>query len=153
MTLLVGPIASGKSTYARKLAQQGALVVCDDAIVLAVHGGNYGLYADALKPLYTSVENAIISHAALAGRDVVIDRGCRNRATRARFLRAGVSLGYEVVARVFPWRQHGDHVRDRYESDPRGLSLSDWSRIHSAHAREYEPVGDDENFAEIVSHE
>ena len=39
--VLVGPIASGKSTYAQKMAvERGALIVNDDSIVTAIQGEN-----------------------------------------------------------------------------------------------------------------
>ena len=52
LELLVGPIASGKSTYSNKAAKEGAIIVNDDAIVTALHGGDHTLYDKALKPRF-----------------------------------------------------------------------------------------------------
>jgi len=60
LDILVGPMASGKSTYCSKAAKQGAIIVCDDDITMMVHGGNYGLYTIELIPLYKAIENSII---------------------------------------------------------------------------------------------
>ena len=72
--ILVGFIASGKSTYSKHRASQGAIVINDDAIVNAVHSNIYELYDKNLKPLYKAVENTILEMALALNRDVVIDR-------------------------------------------------------------------------------
>jgi len=41
IVVLIGCIASGKSTYARKLARKGWVVINDDDIVKLVHGRDY----------------------------------------------------------------------------------------------------------------
>jgi len=50
--ILVGMIASGKSTYSKHAARLGFIVVNDDAIVNAVHGEDYTLYDKKLKLLW-----------------------------------------------------------------------------------------------------
>jgi hypothetical protein len=40
MQILVGPIASGKSTFARKRATEGALIINDDALAAILHAGD-----------------------------------------------------------------------------------------------------------------
>jgi len=145
MTLLVGPIASGKSTYARTRARQdGALIVCDDALVLAVHGGDYSLYSARRKALYVALETAIITHARATGTDVVIDRGCRTVAQRARFASLGRSLGFAVDAVLFPWETPDVHALRRFNHDPRGLSLAKWQEVARAHHAEFQPLTADE---------
>ena len=140
MILLVGPIASGKSTYARERALGGALVVNDDSLVTSVHGGWYGGYATGLKPLYVTLETAIITHAAGSGRDVVIDRGCRNKATRARFAALGRSLGFTIYAKEFPWEAAEVHATRRFAHDPRGLTWDRWFEVANQHEMTFEPV-------------
>ncbi len=144
MTLLVGPIASGKSTYAERRAREGALVVCDDALVLAVHGGVYALYTASHKPLYTALETAIITHARSTGADVVIDRGGRTRAQRTRFAALGRSLGFEVDAVLFEWGTPEIHARRRFDHNPRGLTLAKWEEVAIAHQAEFQPLTADE---------
>ncbi len=140
MEILVGPIASGKSTYARQRADAGALVVCDDEIVNLVHGGNYLLYDKALKPLYAAVEYAIVTAAATARRNIVIDTGGRTRDKRTRFAALGRSLGYEVKAVLFPWHDPEEHARRRFNSDPRGMTFDQWRRVAVEHERQFQPV-------------
>lgn len=145
MTLLVGGIACGKSTYAARRARDGALVVNDDAIVLLVHGGVYELHAAALKPLYVQIETAVITAAALTGRDVVIDRGCRSLGCRTRLASLGRSLGFRVGYVEFPWASPEEHADRRYRHDSRGLSAAKWLQIAHHHAATFDPVLPGEN--------
>lgn len=144
MTLLVGPIASGKSTYAEARAREGALTVCDDALVLAVHGGVYALYNEMDKPLYTALETAIITHARSTATDVVIDRGGRTKAQRTRFATLGRALGFEVDAVLFEWYVPWVHAERRFTHDPRGLTLEKWEDVAIRHQAEFQPLTADE---------
>jgi dephospho-CoA kinase len=75
--VLVGMIASGKSTYAKNAARRGVICVNDDAVVNLVHADDYTLYDKSLKILYKSIENHIISMALAMSRTVLVDRGLK----------------------------------------------------------------------------
>jgi predicted kinase len=139
--VLVGMIASGKSTYAREAARrQGAVIVNDDAIVQAVHGGDYSLYDKALKPLYKSVENHIAAVAVALGRDVVVDRGTNvSSAARRRWLGLASSLDCWAEAVVFGNAGPATHAGRRCEDDPRGHDYDYWLRVATAHDARWEP--------------
>lgn len=70
--VLCGMIASGKSTYCVKKAKEGYVIVNDDSIVNAVHGGVYALYDKSFKPLYKSIEDHILHTAVAMGKHVII---------------------------------------------------------------------------------
>lgn len=132
LEILVGPIASGKSTYSRTRAEQGAVIVNDDAIVQAVHAGDYSLYDKSLKPVYKAVENQILQTALTLGRTVVVDRPNCSRAMRRRFIGIAKSLGAHVTAIEFPREHPKVHAERRYESDSRGLVLNHWMGVSYA---------------------
>lgn len=140
--ILFGPIASGKSTYARKRAEEGAIIVNDDAIVTALHGGNYSLYRETLKPVYKAAQSAMISHALIDRQDVVVDTTARHRPTRDR-LRL-TALAFDTSSRLVIFRRgYFSGVEDgerRYEADPRGLTLEQWRDIGRRHAGTYDPL-------------
>ncbi len=149
--ILVGMIASGKSTYARKRAATGAVIVNDDAVVLAVHGGDYTLYDKALKPLYKSTEYQIASTALAMGRDVVIDRGVNvSRAARRRWLALAESLDLPVEATVFPNMGHMEHARRRAAADPRGQNVEWWRQAAMRHESEWEVPTQEEGFDSVT---
>lgn len=149
--ILIGPICSGKSTYTRKRAQQGAVIVSDDLIVSAVHAGDYRLYDKELKPLYKSIEMNLIAMAVSLGRDVVIDRAtCMRPECRRKYIGISSSLGEKVIAVVFPNQGPWVHARRRFESDSRGLDLDHWTKAAQRHESEYRPPSLDEGFDDIV---
>lgn len=136
--ILVGAIASGKSTYANKLAEEGWIIMNDDSIVNAVHNGNYTLYSDALKPLYKSVEDHILHTAVAMGKSVIIDRGLDiNSKSRARWIAIGHALDVDVRAVVFELFPPEVHARRRADADARGHSYDYWLMVSNKHASRY----------------
>ncbi len=120
LELLVGPIASGKSTYCRKAAAEGAIILNDDSIVTAIHGGDYTLYKEALKPLYKSIETAIVSTALAMGLRVVVDRPNHSRKMRRRFIGLAHSLDAKVQLVMFKREIPEVHGERRFKSDTSG---------------------------------
>jgi predicted kinase len=148
---LVGMIASGKSTYARNAAAAGAVVVNDDAVVAAVHGGDYRLYDKRLKPLYKATENAILAAALALGRDVVVDRGV-NVSVRSRRRWVGLATAFDAtpVCLVFAKREPAVHARRRCEDDPRGHDYDYWLRAAERHHADWESPTREEGFDDVL---
>lgn len=144
--VLVGPVSSGKSTYAANAARAGCLIVNDDSLVMSVHGGDYSLYDKSLKPIYKSVGQTILTHAAALGRSVVVDTGSRTRLTRARWVSLAKALDLPVVALQFQWEAPEVHAKRRAAADARGYDEAKWLEVARHHASVYQPVGTDEGF-------
>lgn len=146
--VICGPIGSGKSTWARKQAEEnGCIVANDDAIVTAIHGGSYGLYNKKYKPLYKGVEQNIISHAICLGLDVVVDRTNYSRKMRARYFSLARSLDCIPVLVLFEWPEPIVSAKARFNSDPRGLSFEVWLEAANRHYKYYqEPDSSLEDF-------
>lgn len=150
VTLLVGMIASGKDTFTRMLAERGTVVVNDDDIVKAVHGGNYALYNKKLKSLYKAVEATIILSALNEGHSVVINRPNYKLATRQRYLRIAATFDAPVVAVVFPKESPEVHARRRTDHDSRGYNYDYWVEVAKRHASEWQEPKLEEGFSNIV---
>lgn len=149
--ILIGTIASGKSMYCKRRASEGAVIINDDSIVLAVHGGNYLLYDKELKPLYKTIELAIFSSAALLKRDVIIDRGLSlTRESRLRWIGLAKSFDLPIHARVFEFASPYEHAKRRFKSNDRGLSLLVWWLVVLRHKRIYSPPLINEGFDAII---
>lgn len=137
--ILVGPIASGKSTWARNFAATSTLkpiIFNDDALTLLLHGGDYTSYDDELNPLYKYIETAILTTSMMTGRDVIIDRPNHKATTRRRYVELANAFGYKAVAVVFRDEGAVVHARRRYNSDPRGLTLEQWADVAEKHEME-----------------
>lgn len=151
MEILVGPIASGKSTYCKKLAKEGAIILNDDSIVTAVHGGDYTLYNKDLKPLYKTIENTIICTCLAMKKKIIIDRPNYSLVTRRRYISLAKSFDEKVTLVLFKKELPEIHAKRRYESDARGHDFSHWLEVAKYHDSLYEePNKELEFFDEIV---
>jgi len=150
--VLIGMISSGKSTWAKKRADEGWVVLNDDAIVNLVHGGSYFLYDKALKPLYKSIENHILVTSIAMGKNVVVDRALDLRKeSRQRWIALAKSLDVEIRAKIFKIDDPEVHARRRFEANPRGLTYGHWLEAARRHYANYDPPTLEEGFDHIES--
>jgi len=151
LEILVGFIASGKSSYSRKRAKEGAIIINDDSMVMSLHGGDYSLYNKDLKVFYKSIENHIIAMGFASDLDVIIDRPNYKRSTRKRYIGIAKSFGMEVTIVRFRTEDSMVHAQRRFDSDPRGYSLEDWYSAVKRHKGLYqEPVRELEGFDSMI---
>lgn len=129
--VLVGMIGSGKSTYARERADAGAIVVSHDALTSMLHA-RYRYEAE-LRRAYRRMEESIALVASSADRDVVVDRTHLTRESRRRWVEFGYSIGTPVVAVAFPVMHPRVHAERRFNDDPRGRTLAEWSKVALHH--------------------
>ncbi len=151
MEVLIGMIASGKSTYCQKRAAQGAIIVNDDAITMAFHGGDQKLYSVGLKPLYKAIEHTAITMAITMGRDVIVDRPCMERLTRARYLGIGRAFDTEIRAILFPMQEPSAHARRRADHNSRGHTYEQWLKVANKQFADYRAPTKDEGFDLIIT--
>jgi predicted kinase len=151
LVILVGMIASGKSTFAKELAKQGYVIINDDDIVNMIHGQDYTLYEKDLKPLYKSVAVTTAMTALSMGRSVVVDRGVNIR-KKARAVWTALANTFDVdcVAQVFKKDNPLVHAKRRFNHDWRGLSHEKWIEVAIRHDREWQNPHMDEGFKLIV---
>jgi hypothetical protein len=162
LEVLVGMIGSSKSVYARKRADEDALVISHDWLTQGLHGGVYR-YEEGLRECYRRMEEGLVWIALNYKRDVLIDKCNLTAESRRRWIAFGEhydSLNTfdgsgpktTVVAVAFPIEAPGIHARRRFESDPRGRSHEDWYMVAQHHFAQHlaEPLSEDEGFAEII---
>jgi predicted kinase len=136
--VLVGMVASGKSTYCSNAAKHGQIILNDDAIVEMLHADDYTLYDKKLKILYKSIENNIISLGLCMGRTVVIDRGLNvSKQARQRWIALARSFDVPCEAVVFPLDAPEVHAKRRFESSNRGHSFDYWLNVARTHRSAY----------------
>ena len=138
LVILVGNVASGKSTYCRKFPDN--IIVNDDAIVTSLHGGNYKLYEERLKPLYKSIETHIIMSALSLGKTVIIDRPNQKRSTRQRYIGLAHSLDIPVTIVAMSIFEPEVHAKRRFKADGRGYSYEDWLRVAKRYKAEFDEI-------------
>lgn len=150
--VLVGMIASGKSTYCNEAVHHGCLVVNDDAIVNLLHADEYTLYDNSLKIIYKSIENNILSLGLCMGRIVLVDRGVNvSKAARQRWVAMARSFDVKCKAIVFPKATPEVHAERRAKSDGRGHDYDYWFNVAKKHDSIYSVPTFDEGFDEIYN--
>jgi predicted kinase len=157
MTLyvLVGMIASGKSAYALKRADEGALVISHDILTNMLHA-RYR-YEPGLRQCYRRMEESLVGEAFDYERNVIADRTHLTRESRARWIEVGDRLRREwydvqVVAVTFPICAPEEHARRRVAADPRGRTAEEWLLVARHHAEQAaaEPLDIAEGFDGII---
>lgn len=152
--ILIGNIASGKTSFCRMRAKEGALIVNDDAIVNMLHAGDYTLYDSALKPIYKAIENQAVMSALSMKRDIVIDRGLNlTRKNRRRWIGLAHSMDCECHAVCFKFDDPSVHASRRQKHDLRGHNYEYWLDVAKCFNDKYEPPSDKEDFDRIITYE
>jgi predicted kinase len=152
--LLCSTISSGKSTYANQKAEDGYIIINDDAIVNAVHGGNYKLYNKELKPLYKSIEDHILHTAVAMNKNVIIDRGVNTTIkSRKRWVALANCLDTDIVAIRFPIWEPEVHAKLRTYSDSRGHDYEYWLMVANKHLKDWQEPTIEEGFKQIKIYE
>lgn len=156
LEVLCGMIGSGKSAYARKRADEGAIIVSHDDLTAMCHG-RYR-YEPELRACYRRMQEEIAFCAMRCGRDVVVDRTQLTRESRAWWLAFGrdatkyLGVDLRIVAVAFPVREPWIHAGRRFDADPRGRPYDEWLKVAHHHAEQAarEPLSEDEGFDEII---
>lgn len=150
LEVLVGPPGSGKSTYARSRAAQGAVVVCNDDLLRMYHGGHG--YEPAFRVAYVRARRALVRVWLDAGVDVVVDMTNCVRAARRQWADLAAEYGCRAVASVFPAASPEEYAARRHADDPRGETPARWVDLcrTMAASLDAEPVdGALEGFQEV----
>lgn len=130
--VLIGMIASGKTTFALKCgSRHGAIVVCHDTLTESLHA-EYR-YEQGLREFYRDIEAFIVERTVREGRHVVIDRTHLTRESRQRWVDLARRLNVEIEAVLFPFAGAEESARRRFESDARGRTLAEWLAVARHH--------------------
>ena len=144
LELLVGNIASGKSSWTEPRASEGWITVNNDSLVRSMHGGNYD-WERQIPGLKTSLGILIVETAGAHGRSVVIDNTNRTSSGRLPFVAAARRAGgMKVRAILFPRSSPETHARRRFEADARAMPHDYWLEVARLVDQEWAPPGDDE---------
>jgi predicted kinase len=148
--VLVGMIASGKSSYCKNAAKSGFIIMNDDSIVNLIHADEYTLYDKKLKVLYKSIENHIVALGVALNKSIVIDRGL-NMSVKGRRRWIALADSFDVQCEAIRFENEGPavHAERRTKGDNRGHSYDYWLKTAKAHNANYVPPTLDEGFNSI----
>lgn len=154
LIFLVGMIGSGKSTFARRMADAGYLVYSNDAVIPGLHAGNYHGYRDELRETYRRIQRSMVSTLLALGHSVVLDDTHTRASSRKEDLRMASYLGVPCDCVLFPIADPpAVHAVRRYNHDSRGNSLEKWQEVLEKHLAGYVPPSLEEGFLRIFNPE
>lgn len=150
LILTVGNIASGKSTWCRQKAQEGAIIVCNDDITTMVHGGLYDYNKD-LKSVYKSIEIQSVISGLSAGRTVIVDRLNHTVSQRRKWV--GIASAFDMACQVvlFPRDSPEEHAQRRFQCNSRGKSYETWLEVAKNFQKTYEDIDIEKEGIEMLS--
>lgn len=141
LIVLVGPPASGKSTWAKRNGR-GAVHVSQDDLIDAISPDGFD---HIYRPVYRAAEDAVARAALEHGNTVIVDRTNRTRAHRCRWLAIARDADCAAIAVTMGASFSLCRERNRRRQDVRRLTEERMERMIAA----IEPVRPDEGFTAI----
>lgn len=125
--LLIGNIGSGKSTWVKENGD-GQIIINDDSIVKAIHGGSNKYYIK-YKSLYKSVENLIFGIGSNFDSKIIIDRPNLTVKTRRRYIGLAQCYDMKIEAVIFKFEDPKIHAERRMADDFRDRDFKYWENL------------------------
>lgn len=146
--MLMGNIGTGKSLFANRYAKEKYSIVNMDSLQASIGGGSYSLYDKNKRPIYSKVEEEIITGSLKQGISVCIDRTCMDKKTRKRYIDLINPLGVPIECVNFG---KGNEISlKRRINNNRGVPTQRWESVHQFMAERYEPPMLLEGFEKII---
>jgi predicted kinase len=146
--VIVGNIGSGKSTYAKKLAKEGYIVVARDALRYMIGGGDY-IFDKELEPIVWQGEWEILFNLMQRGINIVVDEVGVSSFMRERYLELADIFDYKISAHIMPEITKEEAVNRRM-NNPHGQPDKElWIKVWDMFNSVYEEPTEEEGFDEI----
>jgi predicted kinase len=144
--VLVGNIASGKSTYVDKMQKKNpdVKIVSRDAWRHCLERDSYVFDLNLEPKIAKCVEAELLFYSAY-GSDIIIDETHMTRRARGWCLDL-LPDHYIIEAVVFPDRGEDSHVRARLSSNHGSTSEATWREVYRRNAQRYEEPTEAEGF-------
>ena len=97
LIVMVGNIASGKSTYIKDLVKKGYVVVCKDGIRYSLGGGEY-IFNPKYEPGIHEATMKLFVRLLLEGENIVIDETNMTVKTRKPYMIHARMTDYKITA-------------------------------------------------------
>jgi predicted kinase len=149
--IIVGNIASGKTTLARKLAKSGAMIISLDALRWMRAGGEYE-YDEKWEPILRRSEEKILETAMFYKTDIVLDDARFVLASHRHVVaRLAKEKGYTVVTHVMPRLSMQESVERRLkENFNQKITKKTWENVWKKFDVMYVEPSEDEGI--IIKH-
>ena len=149
LVLLVGNIASGKSTLAKKWVDNGYRVISRDAVRYMVGAGNYTFDPD-LEPTIKKGTLALMQEFLKDDIDIMCDEVNVSKRLRKPTIELAKQYGYTIVAVVMPRLEQAISVNRRLNAPHGKADSSIWEIVWSNFDEMYEEPTIDEGITNII---
>lgn len=127
LIILIGNIASGKSTYL-KTVQDTHVVVSRDKIRYSIGNGNY-VFDKKLEPAVCWAARTLAEELMQTKVNIVLDEVNVSVRLRYPIISAAKSAGYHVKAVVMPYVERDESVARRMQSPHGDFTAEEWGKI------------------------
>lgn len=149
LIVMMGNCGSGKSTYARKVAQKGYLYVSRDDIRTMIGGGTY-IFNKNLEPAVFDIEHYAIAMLMDTEKNIIIDEVGLSKNLRAPYVELAGEYGYSPVLYIMPRLKKTESINRRM-TNPRGdISREEWAKVWDKFDRIWEDPDKSEGWDQIV---
>jgi len=152
LVMLIGNIASGKSTMAKRFDKAGYLCVSSDSIRYMFHPNEYIFGADQEYAVHTTEVSAVRSIMELGFNVCVDDAGSSIKDRREWMIELAKQNGYKVIAVKMPNLAKHVSVRRRLKSNHGKYDKKRWEQVYDMFQKTNCPPTIKEGFYGIYHH-
>ena len=153
LIILIGNIASGKSTLAKELDDAGFLVVSSDSIRYMLHPNEYKFKLHE-EPIVYAIKIAAIKAIAKQGLSFVVDdAGNVFKRKRKIYVDIARKFGYELIAVHMPHISKKEAVKRRLKNNHGGYDSKKWGEVYDMFKDNLELPTIEEGFNKIIDKE
>ena len=149
MIILIGNIGSGKTTYCKKLVNQGYIIVSKDALRYMLGNGNY-IFDRRLEASVHLSEKDILCNFVKLGVNVVVDDCNVYSRLRKHAIAIGKSQDYQITAYILPKLSQKACVDRRMKNSHGNSSRATWNKVWDMFNHNTEEPSYKEEFDKII---
>jgi predicted kinase len=149
MIILIGNIASGKTTLSKEYYRKGYLVVCADEIRNMLSVDNYIFDYELEDNVIHEATHSITENILKLNKDVVIDETMMKVKYRKAYIDLAKKYNYKVIGIVLADYGKEVHVERRMKDNARNCSAKLWSEVYERMSNNYEKPTLEEGFDEL----
>ena len=102
LTILIGNIGSGKTTWISKNRKSNDLVISRDALRYMFGGGKYLFDPVNSEPQVASITEEMVEILCCDGKNIILDETNMNRKMREKYIYLAKICDYKIIAVVLP---------------------------------------------------
>lgn len=150
LIVLVGNIASGKTTLAKEYVDKGYVCITRDGLRYSIGCGNY-IFNLKYEPVVFKTELFLLEEFMKLGINIIIDEVGINNSHRARYLALATYYKYKTTAMILPEITKEEALRRRAKQNTHGnQSTKVWDKVWDKFNAAYHRPSKEEGFDRVV---